>query len=935
MSRKGKQRLKRITAVVAIFALVMTAALVYIPHINSYAAVQYEDIEKFPESYKAALYALKEKHSNWTFEVMDTGLDWNTVVSNEMNPDYRSLVPTYFDSKFVGRNYGDGWACATQEAVEYYLDPRNWFTEDYIFQFEKLTYNSDTQGIATVQKVLQNTFMSGYIQSDAQNDYQAMGLTYAQAFFDIGKRIGVSPVHLATRVKQEQGTQGTSDLISGVYPGYEGYYNYYNIQASGSTHEQIVVNGLNEAKSEGWNTRYGALYGGSQKVANRYILRGQDTLYLQKFDVDGQYDGRYWHQYMQNLAAPSNESRNTKRAYESAGMLDEAFVFKIPVYNNMPGTVYKKTIDNGTYIIASALNNSIVLDIAGNSADNGANVGLWNSNGLSCQRYVVKYVNDGFYTIQPENSGLYLDVAGAGQTEGTNVQQWSDTKATAQQWAIQEAEDGNYYIISRCNGLYLDIKGDKAVAGANIQVARKTGGYEQMFKLIPVGQGISDVDVEEGAYKIVSALNDEYVWDIAGNSADNGANLEVWHDNGLLCQRYLIYKDNGNYEIVAMNSGRSVDVAGAEQAPGTNIQQWDRNGCNAQRWIISDAGNGYVYISSKCNGLFATVDKSSAGANISMQYFSGSDSQKFKLVKNNTEALNEVSVNEGVYIVTSAVNESIVFDIAGNSGDSGANLATWTSNGLSCQRFNVVRHNDGYTMTAMNSGKNLDVAAASSMPGTNVQQWDANGCNAQDWKFYDAGDGYVYIKSLCNNLYLTMDGESAGANINMQYYTGSANQKFKLAVYVEVDTKKNVSEGIYNIASCADESLLLDIAGNSADNGANLELWTANGVECQNYEIKYIGDGYYTIVPQNSGLYLDVAGASNSEGTNVQQWTWTDSDAQRWMFVDAGDGTYYIVSKCNGLYLTAEGEGVVPGSNMAVYADKQSDNQKFRLNKIN
>jgi beta-N-acetylglucosaminidase len=328
---RAKKIIITIISVLAVIGITIGASNAF----DVKAKTTYEDIEKFPESYKEALYALKEKHPNWTFEVMDTGLNWSEVVYNEMNPSNRSLVPTYFDSKFVGAYYGDGWACATQEAVEYYLDPRNWLTEDYIFQFEKLTFNDDAQRFTTVQKVLQNTFMSGCIQSDAQNNYEAMGLTYAQAFYDIGKYIGVSPVHLATRVKQEQGTQGTSDLISGVYPGYEGYYNYYNIQASGSTHEQIVANGLNEAKSEGWNTRYVALLGGSQKVANRYILRGQDTLYLQKFDVDGQYDGRYWHQYMQNLAAPSNEGRNTKKAYASAGMLDEAFVFKIPVYKNM------------------------------------------------------------------------------------------------------------------------------------------------------------------------------------------------------------------------------------------------------------------------------------------------------------------------------------------------------------------------------------------------------------------------------------------------------------------------------------------------------------------------------------------------------------------------------------------------------------------------
>lgn len=324
-----KKRVLIISSIILLFAMAGGAAFKVS---STEAAPYYADVEQFPASYQAALYKLKEAHPNWIFEMFNTGLEWSDVVYNQTNPANRSLIPSYFDSSLAGEYYGDGWSCATQLAVEYYLDPRNWLTEDYIFQFEKLTYNGNTQGIATVQKVLANTFMSGYIEG-----YESMGLTYAQAFRDIGTSLGVSPVHLAARVKQEQGIYGTSDLISGTYPGYEGYYNYYNIQATGVTHEQIVKNGLTEAMAEGWNNRYSALLGGSQKLAQRYILRGQDTLYLQKFDVDGSYDGLYWHQYMQNVCAPSNEGNSVKTAYQKAGMLDEAFVFKIPVYNNMPG----------------------------------------------------------------------------------------------------------------------------------------------------------------------------------------------------------------------------------------------------------------------------------------------------------------------------------------------------------------------------------------------------------------------------------------------------------------------------------------------------------------------------------------------------------------------------------------------------------------------
>ena len=60
-------------------------------------------------------------------------------------------------------------------------------------------------------------------------------------------------------------------------------------------------------------------------------------MYLQKFDVDASYYGLYSHQYMQNIQAPMTESVSVKRAYANAGALDNNYVFKIPVYLNMPG----------------------------------------------------------------------------------------------------------------------------------------------------------------------------------------------------------------------------------------------------------------------------------------------------------------------------------------------------------------------------------------------------------------------------------------------------------------------------------------------------------------------------------------------------------------------------------------------------------------------
>lgn len=299
--------------------------------ITVYSATDTSDIDAFPALYQESLKSLKQSHPNWVFVPMNTGLDFNTVVSNEM--DDKSLIQNTSSNAskgWVGESYGSGWYYATQSAVEHYINPTNFLTESYIFQFEQLTYNSTYHTESAIQAFLNSTFMSGKIPDDSQSR------TYAKAFLEIGKNRGISPIHLASRVYQEQG-KGTSPLISGTYSGYEGYYNYFNVGATGKTDAEVIKNGLEYAKSKGWDTRYKSLEGGASTIGNNYILKGQDTLYLEKFNVDGNYNKLYTHQYMQNIQAPASESSTTKKMYSDAGSLNSGFVFKIPVYKNMPG----------------------------------------------------------------------------------------------------------------------------------------------------------------------------------------------------------------------------------------------------------------------------------------------------------------------------------------------------------------------------------------------------------------------------------------------------------------------------------------------------------------------------------------------------------------------------------------------------------------------
>lgn len=72
----------------------------------------------------------------------------------------------------------------------------------------------------------------------------------------------------------------------------------------------------------------------------------------------------------------------------------------------MSGTLY-----SGVYSIGSGQNKNFVLDVAGQSLDNGANIHMWKSHGGESQMWVITKLNNGYYNLK---SGKYLDAIGSG-----------------------------------------------------------------------------------------------------------------------------------------------------------------------------------------------------------------------------------------------------------------------------------------------------------------------------------------------------------------------------------------------------------------------------------------------------------------------------------------------------------------------------------------
>lgn len=310
----------------------------------------------FPSSYVSSLLALHKKYPKWSFSPYKTGLKWSSVIEAESKVGlnllsvnkshaWKSTAEGAYDwtkDKYIPFD-GSTWVTASEQAVKYYMDPRNFLDERGIFQFESLEYQKETHTQAGVEKILQNTPMSAKSFSYKADDGTTKKMKYSKAFMKAAAKSKVSPYHLASRSKQEVVISSTlmSSSVSGKVSGYEGIYNFYNIGAYNNTAAGgAIASGLKWAGSgttysRPWNSPYKSIVGGGSYIGKNYINVGQNTLYLQKFNVTAK--NRYTHQYMANIEAPNSEATKTNTAY-GTDKNDMSMVFSIPVYEDMPET---------------------------------------------------------------------------------------------------------------------------------------------------------------------------------------------------------------------------------------------------------------------------------------------------------------------------------------------------------------------------------------------------------------------------------------------------------------------------------------------------------------------------------------------------------------------------------------------------------------------
>ena len=339
-----------------LFLLISIGLFVYF---KATASTKQEGIDSFPESYKPYLRELSKKHPNWKFIAMYTNLDWEYVINQE-SIFGKNLVPKNYGDAWKNRTPGQynvevdlGWVDSSRQAVEFCMDPRNFLNEERFFQFEGLSFDENTNNIEAIEKILYGTefYNTKVSYIDVNGNNINMNERYSDLILRGGQISRVSPYHLASRIKQEVGPFLSHNSISGRVEGFEALYNFYNIGATSSVEPMgPIKNGLryardgkgaNQATKDKylipWNTKEKAITGGGIFIGSSYINVGQNTIYLQKFDVnDDRSNNLFSHQYMTNVLAPYSESSSIYKGYKKSGLLELPRTFIIPVYNNMP-----------------------------------------------------------------------------------------------------------------------------------------------------------------------------------------------------------------------------------------------------------------------------------------------------------------------------------------------------------------------------------------------------------------------------------------------------------------------------------------------------------------------------------------------------------------------------------------------------------------------
>lgn len=438
------------------------------------------------------------------------------------------------------------------------------------------------------------------------------------------------------------------------------------------------------------------------------------------------------------------------------------------------------------------------------------------------------------------------------------------------------------------------------------------------------------------------------VWDVAGGSSSNGANVQMYNSNMTKAQRWLVHEDeNGFLTFENTGSGLVLDVSGGIAESGRNVQQYVANGTRAQKWIAVKDADGGLTIHSALNFdyvLDIAGGSSAGGANVQLYKANQTAAQLFFAIDSNpvVDSLGK-NVTDGVYCFESS---GLALDVKGASAESGATLQSYAKNDTVAQAFRLTYDSASgyYTIASLVSGKLIDADYGSVVPRGAAHLYgslDDTGSYTKNrfWILEPSGEGFA-IKNAANGLYLSFESGVAVTSTDAATWTLTQTKGFTWT-QADVDAFAaaqglQISDGTYALGMDSSPRSVVDVSGGSASNGANIQIYASNNTAAQRWVIKNVLDsngqptGYVTIAHAGTSSALDVTGGGKKSGNNVQQYAVNGTAAQRWIPVKQTNGSFVFYSGLGrNLVLDVSGGSVSNGANVQIWTANGSAAQRF------
>ena len=198
-------------------------------------------------------------------------------------------------------------------------------------------------------------------------------------------------------------------------------------------------------------------------------------------------------------------------------------------------------------------------------------------------------------------------------------------------------------------------------------------------------------------------------------------------------------------------------------------------------------------------------------------------------------------------------------------------------------------------------------------------------------------DGWYYIKNVNAQKYLQVQGNKAqsGQNVELGSGNGSSGQRWYLS-----------NKGSGQITLKSELGYMLDVTGGKNADGTNIQICSENGATAQTFMLKSNGNNQYGIVTKNSegAKGLDASNRGTYEGTNVQQYSYYGGINQLWVFEpirsDNNNGTiangwYYIKNVNAQKYLQVKDNKGANGQNVEIGTGTGVKGQKWYVTNTN